>query len=356
MGNTNLFSFFSSTDFHHAFLSWLLSCANLSVKKIDKSLNAFSVNFIKELYKRNQLNLVEIYSVDIEKKSVQFFPSVLDVEEDIKAVCCVINKEDILVIITGIDGRVEYSEENKAIDKYIEKLRGYDFQKFLLGTVKNIVTVVLNLFDKRSYFGFYKYEIPIISRKEFLEITRSYHGENQIFIDYRNNLYEFDLEFQKFWQLKVQDWSSQAWAGFFKEIQERIDGGYWSMFHPIFHTTKYNFWFDLVNEKESCIEMRLSNDRIKFYINLEEDAELRCVDDFIEYLEERCKELNFGIVKDTETYLKYKEYRDLFLFHAEVTVLYLKESYISYKGGILDIEKTIQVIQKFRTIMNSFIK
>lgn len=208
----NLFSFATSELSQDAVLCWLLSWADPSCVTVNASLNHIAVQLIQGIYQK----LAKPFPESL--KSVKVRRQVHSID-----IFCVINETDAVLIEdkTGTQQHSNQLERYKAV--VVEKLH---FQE------DRVLPIYIQTGDQSDYSEATKHGYSILTRRDLLNVFefdegKSAASESDIFGDFVKHLKSIEDDVQSFISVPLQDWSWNAWRGFYSYLQETMGEGHW---------------------------------------------------------------------------------------------------------------------------------
>ena len=200
MDRSNLFSDATESS-QDAFVCWLLEWAKPQYKNLDAELHECAVEFIRELFAKHHQNAPSTFEeIEIRKQY-----------KKIDVLCIINNRYAIL-----IENKTGTNEHSDQLRRYLEKVRQESFRE------ENILPIYLQTGDQASYSNVREAGYQPFLREDFLEILRSYSGNNPILVDYRNYLQSISDE-RNAWQSKPPEkWAYGQFVGFYQKLQERL--------------------------------------------------------------------------------------------------------------------------------------
>lgn len=206
----NLFHFATSELSQDAVLCWLLAHANLEYQLHKPALHCISQIFLRALAEAAQLSLPEI----IQHLSIKRQYKNIDI-------LCEINQEFILVI----EDKTNTQQSKHQLAKYREITQA-DFSDHKRGFV------YLKTGDQSDFGAVTDEGYAVFGRQQVLKVFETPDGdlaaqESDTFAFFRAHLREIENRVQSFKLDPVSQWSSDAWVGFFLELQVRLGQGHW---------------------------------------------------------------------------------------------------------------------------------
>ena len=167
MDRPNLFSNATESS-QDAFVCWLLKWALPQYKNLDAELHKCAVEFIRALFAKHHQEAPSTFEeIEIHKQDNKI------------DVLCIINNRYAILIENKTGTNEQLSDQ---LPRYLEKVRQEGFRE------ENILPLYLQTGDQASYSNVREAGYQPFLREDFLEILRSYSGNNPILVDYRNYL------------------------------------------------------------------------------------------------------------------------------------------------------------------------
>lgn len=199
----NIFDFATSELSQDAFLLWMLNWANPENKKYDNGLFETAQKFVRLLLGKDNSFLITSVRTYKQLKSIDVF--------------AVINNSFSLII-----------EDKVNTGAHDNQLKRYKEWASLQSDFKNLELSCVYLKTGNESLSYLKRikqeeEYNIILRKDIIEILRTNNSHNNIVVDFYNHLTALEKNTNSFKELKVVDWSRDAWQGFYMELEERLE-------------------------------------------------------------------------------------------------------------------------------------
>ena len=346
MKGPNLFSYATSELSQDAFICWLLAWASPEYKEVDNDLHQCGIEFIRALFaKQGKTSPTDIAEIKIKKQYKNI---------------------DVLCIVNGtyavlIEDKVGTKHHSGQLARYYRELEKEGFSQ------ERIIPIYCKTEDQSNYnqVKINKYE-PFL-RRDILEVLNTYKGSNNILVDYRERLQFIEDEVNGYKTKDISKWNQRNWTGFYMELQERLgeegkkkgNWGYVANANGGF----LGFWWHLQGDKAACrqfLQLEYRHEKLKegkdkdgkdkvvkgklcFKIEVKnKDDRKRHRSKWYKILKERAKEYGLDLVKPTR-----------FGSGKTMTVCQLKEDYRNSKNGIVDMDKTVEVLKKAGKLLGS---
>ena len=199
----NIFDFATSELSQDAFLLWMLNWANPENKEYDDGLHETAQKFVRMLLGKDD---------SFQIKSVRTYKQLNNID-----VFAIINKSLSLII----EDKVNTGTHDNQLQRYKEWV-------FVQSDFKNLELSCVYLKTGNESLSYLKRirqeeEYNIILRKDIIEILRTNNSHNNIVVDFYNHLTALEKSTNSFKELKVDNWSWDAWQGFYMELEQRLE-------------------------------------------------------------------------------------------------------------------------------------
>lgn len=320
----NLFQFATKELSQDAILCWLASWGDPRYKDSDKLLHSLGQNVLSLFFEKHAKKLPEsLKSVEVKRQYRNI---------------------DILLILNNtisvcIEDKVGSTEHSNQLQRYLEILKTEPFSK------DGIVPIYVQTGDQGSYKEVRDAGYQIVQRPELLRILESYSnqgGSNSIVSDFHEHLAQLEMKVQSFKDRPPSDWDEYAWKGFYSELQKRLNEGVWE-YVPNHSGGFHGYWLPSQIAGDSEVYLQIEEEFLCFKI-LVHDADKRN--------KERDKWLNHILIAAQNSNLNVTRPRKLGSGKT-MTVAELDNDYrIVNKEGVLDLEKTIQMLRLASDILD----
>ncbi len=341
MKRPNLFSYATNELSQDAFICWLLAWASPEYREVDNGLHQCGIEFIRALFAEHGKTLpTDIAEIKIKKQYKNI---------------------DVLCIINGtyavlIEDKIGTKHHSNQLARYLEAVKK-NFPK-----VKTIIPVYYKTEDQSNYEHVINNEYEPFLRRDILDILSTYKGSNNILVDYRDRLQFIEDEVNGYKTKNISKWNRRNWTGFYMELQERfgedgkkkVNWGYVANPNGGF----LGFWWRSRGEKDTCrqyIQLEYgiekpneSKDKViegKLCFKIEvknKDDRKKYRSKWFKAIKERAKEYRLDLVKPNR-----------FGNGKTMTVCQLNGDYRNSKNGIIDMDKTVEVLRKAEKLLES---
>jgi len=323
MEKPNLFNFATSELSQDAFICWLLSWAKPEYRNTDSKLNDCATKLLQAFFKKHDRKFPAIIeSVEIAKQD---------------------NNIDVLCVVNGIypvliEDKTHTEQSSDQLPRYYATVlgRGYD--------PENILPIYFKTGDQSDYGPVEDAGYKPFLRGDLLAVLNAYEDvHSEIFQDYRVRMNSIEESVQSFKTQPLNKWSWDSWIGFYMALKKELGGGDWGY---------------VANPSGGFLGFRFSGHN-NAYLQLEKKREEPgnlCFK--IEVLERERQTADrwawhaafMEASKNTEFSLKKP---DRFGKGTYMTVCVLDEEYRKTNNEVLDMQGTVQKIQKISDFMKT---
>lgn len=207
----NLFDFATSELSQDAFICWLASWAEPTLREVDGPLHAAAVAFLDRLFEAGRCPRPTVYRSVVVRRQWK----------DI----------DVLVVVNGdtaivIEDKTDTRDHSDQLRRYREAVAG-EFPS------ERIAAVYLKTSDQGSFRTVTQAGYGCFLRGDFLAVLDA--GEragvrNDIFADFHRRLWRIEAAVRSFATAPIAEWDtdSNRWIGFFLALQQRLGEGDWA--------------------------------------------------------------------------------------------------------------------------------
>jgi len=199
----NLFDYATSELSQDAFLLWLLNWANDKYKEYDQELYQTAQRFVKMLLEDTDdiiINTVKTYK---QLKNIDVF--------------AIVNKQYAIII----EDKVNTGTHDDQLKRYKEWISSHSEFKNLKLTCVYLKTGNESLSDLKQIEEVEKYNIVL--RKDILEVLYHCNSNNSIINCFYRHLAKIENETNSFKTTNVNNWSWNAWQGFYMELEQKLN-------------------------------------------------------------------------------------------------------------------------------------
>lgn len=277
----NLFDFATSELSQDAFLAWLLQWADKNYKEIDNSLNACAVSFVQELLEKDISFTVETVKSGRQWNNID--------------VWALVNNKYFLVI----EDKKGTKEHSNQLNRYAEIAKKH-YERLDIETK----SVYFKMEEQGKYRDITDAGFSLFQRSKMISILESYINttektyQNDIIVDYYQNLDSLNNKINSYLSKPLDKWYWYSWQGFYSELQKHI-GGNWEYVSNAaggFLGFWWNWHYSKIDEKEFKYYLQLEQNKFVFKLYAYKVNERREIRDFYRRrLFRKAKELNIGI-------------------------------------------------------------
>lgn len=206
-GEPNIFSFATSELSQDAMFAWLIEWADPKNAAYDVSLNNTAKDFLRLLMGKDTSFTIDSVNVGRQWENIDVWVEV---------------NENSFLVIEDKTGTSIHDDQLKRYQESAEKYYRGKRSDLCFAYVKtgNEPESTLRHIRNNGYLT--------VSRSDILACLNKYDGQNVILTNYRNHLQAMEDETISYRHLPVDKWGWNAWQGFYKELESRLDIGSWS--------------------------------------------------------------------------------------------------------------------------------
>lgn len=244
----NIFSFATSELSQDAMFAWLISWSAPEYAEADPELHRIGQCFVRLLAGKNPD--FKIVSVDVGRQWEN-----IDIWAEI-------NDNTFLVVEdkTGTSIHDDQLERYKASVEKEYTGKRTDLCYAYVKTAEESGSVLKSI----EQYGF-----RTINRTDILKCLEEYKGSDSILVSYREHLREIDAHVNSFRSRPEKEWGWDAWQGFYKELESRVDIDSWSyVANPA--GGFLGAWWHFVKVEEDCtMYLQFEQGKLCFKISYE---------------------------------------------------------------------------------------
>jgi hypothetical protein len=325
MASPNLFDFATSELSQDAFLCWLLSWAHRKQKVNDSALHQTAVTLLGRLLDLHGIETPAEYELEVKRQ-----------HKDI----------DILVLVNDdialpVEDKVHAAEHGNQLTRYREIVL-QDFPG------RKVAPVYFKTGDQSNFAAVKAAGWKCFLRADLLKVLE--YGKqagvtSDIFRDFHCRLRRIEEAVQSYRQAPIGEWDRDAWTGFFIELQKRLNEGDWG--YVPFPGDFMGFWWHWLSDKDGHRQpgpyLQLEEDELCFKIHIPEKANRR----------EAWRTWHQVLMGESSS-------SGLILHRVRprygncMTVSVLDRDYREVDDvGILDVERTVQLLRRAMGILDS---
>ncbi len=317
----NLFDYATSELSQDAILCWLLAWATPEHQTLNTSLHQVGTDLLRLVFPHLTIRKIEV------RRQV----GKIDI-------LCIVNDE-FAIIIEDKTGTIQHSDQ---LARY--KIHGSEHLGF---SVEKIIPVYVQTGDQSDYVEVIKHGYTILERSCLLQILESPNGltarkGSDTLDDFGSYLRSIENDVQSYRILPIQDWTWNAWRGFFSEVQRRLGYGNWN-YVPNQNGGFLAFYWHFSDFEDGTVFLQLEQEKFCFKIAVKNPAKQTA-------LRHHWHDL---VVTNCKTHgLKVKR-PPRFGKGNTMTVAILDHDYRSTaQDGILLIEETIDLLRTAQKVLN----
>lgn len=202
----NLFSYATSELSQDAMLCWLLAWANPQFRTESLALHQVGVNLLRLIYPRSEYHKIQVKRQD----------GKIDI-------LCIIDDE-FAIVIEDKTGTIQHSNQLARYKAHVSETLGFPPNKISL--------VYVQTGDQSDYQEIADHGYQVVSRSHLLGVLESPTGQiaqqqSDILADFTAYLRQIEDDVQSFWTKPIANWTSNAWRGFYCELQRHLGEGHW---------------------------------------------------------------------------------------------------------------------------------
>ena len=322
LNRPNLFTYATSELSQDAFLCWILNWADPKYKQIDNDLHNVGIQFIEAIFKKHQRSMIPIESITIEK------------QVDGLDILAVLN-EDIAILIEDKTFTNNHSNQLKRYREAMDK-RGYIYNQQLpiyykianQGDYKSVEEAGYQVFHRKDM-------LPILKKGIELGITDS------ILTDYYDHLLQIETSHESYQTCSIDKWEWASWRGFYSKLQEMNIKGEWEyVSNP--RGGFIGFWWHWKTDSNSKQYIQLEHEKLCFKIEVEDkDKRTELREAWSKKILNHCNQYNLECKRP-----------ERFGNGRFMTVAVLADYRVVDEKGIIDMEKTVEILKNAENLLD----
>lgn len=206
MNPPNLFDFATNELSQDAFLCWILSWADPSLKQVDQDLHDCGVALISAFFNKKCLTMPS----KVDKVTV------LKQHKNIDVLCVINDKFPIL-----IEDKTDTINHSSQLQRYYKEVLKMGFQE------SNLIPIYYKTEDQSNYTQVQGEKFHPFLREDILPVLDGYKGTNPILLDYRSRIQGISLDTESYKTKPVEEWCWRAYRGFYMRLQTELGYGNW---------------------------------------------------------------------------------------------------------------------------------
>jgi len=329
----NLFEIATKELSQDAFITWLLTYADISCSSIDADLNLCAIDFVNELIKKTYPNFNENV---VEVKAGRQWENI-DVWAEI-------NKKYLIVI----EDKTNSGKRNDQLIRYKEISKKWCFEHNYEEPI--CIYIKTGNESQSDLKNIIKDGFAIFKRNDFINVLRKYSNiKNNIFKEFKENLENKEKINNEFLTKKIEDWKSSDYEGFYQLLEIEMDivnwhfvnnpkGGFWNALLSWTYLGKYPTYLQL-EEKKLCFKISTHIDDLE-----EPMTENRGVvrNNTCKFITSKAKQLEYYEIKKP----------DNFGNGVWMTVAVVERDYwLGNADELVDVKKVVKNLQKYIAFM-----
>lgn len=199
----NLFNYATSELSQDAFILWLLNWANSKYMKSDPELHETAQKFVKMLLGNNLTTSIDSVKTYKQLKNIDIF-AIIDNHYSLII-------EDKVNTGTHDDQLMRY----KGFISQHQEFKDLDLTCVYLKTGNESLSYLKRIEQEEKY--------NLVLRKDILDILKTCKSENDIIKNFYKHLAEIENDTNSFKLTSVDNWSWNAWQGFYMELEHKLD-------------------------------------------------------------------------------------------------------------------------------------
>ncbi|MFK7780517.1 MAG: PD-(D/E)XK nuclease family protein [Candidatus Gracilibacteria bacterium] len=205
MNKPNIFSYATSELSQDAVICYILEWAKIENKELNNDLHNLAINFLNSLFDKFEgiKRPTEYEKIEIKKQY-----------ENIDILCIINDKYSII-----IEDKTNTKNHSDQLKRYFEKVKA-NFSD------TEILPIYFKTGDQSNYEDVDK-KYKIYLRKDFLNILTSLKYKNDIIENYTDYLQNIEDSINSYKLTPIDNWSWNAWKGFYIELKEKLGEGNW---------------------------------------------------------------------------------------------------------------------------------
>ena len=206
MKKPNIFSFATSELSQDAMFAWLISWSAPEYAEADPELHHVGQNFVRLLAGKDSNFKIDSVDVGRQWENIDIWAEIND---------------NTFLIVEDKTGTSIHDDQLKRYKASVEREYAGKRTDLCYAYVKTEEEPgsVLKCIEQ---YGF-----RTINRAAILKCLDDYKGADSLLISYREHLREIDARVNSFRSLSEQEWGWDAWQGFYKELEQRIEIDSW---------------------------------------------------------------------------------------------------------------------------------
>lgn len=243
----NIFSFATSELSQDAMFAWLISWSAPEYAAADPELHRIGQNFVRLLAGKESDFKIACVDVGRQWENIDIWAEIND---------------NTFLIVEDKTGTSIHDDQLERYKASVEKEyagKRTDLCYAYVKTAEEPGSVLKSI----EQYGF-----RTINRAAILKCLEDYKGADSLLISYREHLREIDARVNSFRSLPEKEWGWDAWQGFYKELESRVDIDSWSYIaNPA--GGFLGAWWHFVEEGDCTMYLQFEQGKLCFKISYE---------------------------------------------------------------------------------------
>ncbi len=325
MNKPNIFNYATSELSQDAIICYILEWAKIENKEINENLYNLGISFINSLFNNsNQIDKPNTYhKIEIKKQYKNI------------DILCIINDEYSIII----EDKTNTKNHSDQLKRYFDEIKK-DFSN------TKILPIYFKTGDQSNFDNVKENGYSIYSRKDFLNVLNNKNYKNDVIENYTDYLQNIEDSINSYKITPIDDWSWNAWKGFYIDLKENLKDGNWDYVSNR-QGGFLGFWWNWSPEDTYHVYLQIETSweqdkyigkiKIKLYSRTDGKVDKVIVNKWknnIIYDKENIKIIKPKVVRTGKS----------------VTVGILKNEFRIVDNNIINIDKTIKFIKKIEKI------
>ena len=247
----NIFSYATSELSQDAMIAWLLQWASPEYREADPDLHRTGKEFVRLLAGKSDDFHIESVDVGRQWENIDIWAEIND------------NTFLIIEDKTGTTIHDDQLERYKISVKREYSGKRTDLCYAYVKTSEEPRSVLMSI----EQSGF-----KTISRAEILRCLNGYRGNDTLMVSYRKHLQGIEDSVMSYKTLPEKKWGWNAWQGFYKELESRVDIDSWGyVANP--SGGFLGAWWHFIDEKDCTMYLQLEQGKLCFKISYEGEGD-----------------------------------------------------------------------------------
>jgi hypothetical protein len=206
MSKPNIFNYATSELSQDAIICYILEWAKIENKAISENLYNLGIKFINSLFD----NFQKIDKPDIYHK--------IEIKKQYKNIdiLCIVNDEYSIII----EDKTNTKNHSDQLKRYFDEIKK-DFSN------TKILPIYFKTGDQSNYDNVKENGYSIYGRKDFLNVLNDENYKNDVIENYTDYLQNIENSINSYKITPIEDWSWNAWKGFYIELKDKLNDGNW---------------------------------------------------------------------------------------------------------------------------------